>query len=156
MVNAWPADNSLVLGQLSVDEQSNEITAIPELLEIVELAGCIVTIDAVGCQSEIAARIVAQEAEYVMAVKENQANLDNIIRTLFENPTEMQRVKCDYEKTVSKDHRRLEFRESWTTSGPEYLAYITEFSHWESLKSLVMVKSERSLRDETSRTYAKG
>ena len=98
----------------------------------------------------MAARIVAQEGEYVLVVKENQGNLDNIISTLFENPTEMQRVKCDYEKTVSKDHGRLEIRESWTTSGPEYLAYIAEFSHWESLKSLVMVKSERSLRDETS------
>lgn len=150
MVSAWAAENSLVLGQLKVAEQSNEITAIPKLLEMLDLAGCIVTTDAIGCQTEIAATIVDREADYVLAVKENQGNLYQIVNRLFENPAEMERVQCNYAKTVSKGHGRLEIRECWATSAADYLDYIAEFSHWPGLQSLVMVKSERSLGTETS------
>ena len=71
MVSAWASENSLVLGQVKVDEKSNEITAIPELLNLLDVSGCIVTIDAMGCQKQIARQIVSQEADYVLAVKEN-------------------------------------------------------------------------------------
>jgi predicted transposase YbfD/YdcC len=74
MVSAWATANRLVLGQVKVDEKSNEITAIPQLLEVLEVSGCIVTIDAMGCQTEIAAKIIEREAEYVLSLKENQGN----------------------------------------------------------------------------------
>lgn len=150
MVSAWAAENRLVLGQLKVDEHSNEITAIPKLLAMLDLAGCIVTTDAAGCQTEIAETIVGQEADYVLAVKENQGHLYTILSSLFENPAEIRHVACDYEKTVSKGHGRLEIRQCWATSAPEYLAYIAEFSHWEGLKSLAMVECERRLGEEIS------
>jgi predicted transposase YbfD/YdcC len=72
MVSAWASANRLVLGQVKVDDKSNEITAIPQLLQALEVAGCIVTIDAIGCQTEIAETIIAQEADYVLALKDNQ------------------------------------------------------------------------------------
>ena len=75
MVSAWASENSLVLGQTRVDAKSNEITAIPELLNLLDLSGCIVTIDAMGCQKKIARQIVNREADYILAVKENQGRL---------------------------------------------------------------------------------
>ena len=75
MVSAWAEENRMVLGQVRVDEKSNEITAIPELLRVLEISSCIVTIDAMGCQTEIAAEITQKQADYVLAVKGNQGNL---------------------------------------------------------------------------------
>jgi hypothetical protein len=75
MVSAWATENRLVLGQVKVDEKSNEITAIPELIKILELSGCIVTIDAMGCQKEIVKLIAEQDADYVITLKKNQSNL---------------------------------------------------------------------------------
>lgn len=75
MVSAWASENQMVLGQVKVDQESNEITAIPELLDMLEIAGCIVTIDAIGCQTEIAEKIVEKEGDYVLAVKGNQGTL---------------------------------------------------------------------------------
>lgn len=86
MVSAWGAENSLVLGQIKTDEKSNEITAIPELLKIVELKGCLVTIDAIGCQKQIAKVIVEQEADYLLVVKDNQPILHQAIN-IFPMPT---------------------------------------------------------------------
>lgn len=85
MVSAWACANRLVLGQVKVDAKSNEITAIPKLLKALEVSGCIVTIDAMGCQTEIAAEIVDQEAEYVLALKENQGNLYEDVELLFDD-----------------------------------------------------------------------
>jgi predicted transposase YbfD/YdcC len=150
IVSAWAAENRLVLGQLKVDDQSNEITAIPELLEMLELSGCIVTIDAIGCQTKITETIVAQDADYLLAVKENQGNLYETIHGLFDDSSEMAYVDCDYHKTVEKGHGRIEIRECWITSDPDYLQYITELSAWKDLKSIVMVKSERRVGEESS------
>ena len=83
MVSAWASANRLVLGQVKVDEKSNEITAIPQLLQVLEVAGCIVTIDAMGCQTDIAEKIIDREAEYVLALKENQGNLYEDVEHLF-------------------------------------------------------------------------
>jgi len=140
----------LVLGQLKVDEQTNEITAIPELLEMLEISGCIVTIDALGYQNKIAETIVAQDADYLLAVKENQGYLYEMIHSLFDDPHEMAFVDCDYHKTVGKGHGRIEIRECWTTSDPDYLQYIAELSEWKGLKSIVMVKSQRRIGEESS------
>src|SRR5438128_1639487 len=84
MVSAWASQNGMVLGQVKVDAKSNEITAIPELLSLLEIAGCIVTIDAIGCQTEIAARIMDKEADYVLALKANQGTLSEDVVRYFE------------------------------------------------------------------------
>jgi len=146
MVSAWAAKNRLVLGQMKVDDHSNEITAIPELLALLEISGCIVTIDAIGCQKKIAQTIVDQDADYVLALKENQGHLHETFQDLFQYPDEMAAIECDHHKTVDKGHGRIEVRECWTTSDPDYLSYINEqLSEWPGLRSLAMVKSERTV-----------
>ena len=85
MVSAWATENQLVLGQRKVDEKSNEITAIPKLLKLLEIKGCIVTVDAIGTQTKIAKTIIEQEGDYILAVKENQGRLYEDIHDLFED-----------------------------------------------------------------------
>ncbi|MEH1821959.1 MAG: ISAs1 family transposase, partial [Nostoc sp.] len=85
MVSAWATTNRLVLGQVKVDEKSNEITAIPELLKVLELSGCIVTIDAIGCQKEIVKLITQKDADYVITLKKNQGNLYDEVEKLFQS-----------------------------------------------------------------------
>lgn len=145
MVSAWAAENRMVLGQVKVDDKSNEITAIPELLTLLELAGCIVTIDAMGCQTAIAAQIVKKEADYVLAVKDNQENLHQDIQELFAYAAEIAFADCDYAKTITKGHGRLEIRACWTISTEEYFAYLRNRSAWAGLQTIAMVKSERRI-----------
>jgi len=85
MVSAWATANELVLGQMKVDDKSNEITVIPKLLQVLEISGCIITIDALGCQKAIASEIVSQGADYVLALKENQGNLHEDVELLFDD-----------------------------------------------------------------------
>jgi len=108
MVNAWASDNRLALGQVKVDEKSNEITAIPELLQALALSGCIVTIDAMGCQREIASQIVEQEADYLLALEENQGYLHEDVHGFFEyaHQIDFQQVVSDQHQTVNKGHGR--------------------------------------------------
>ena len=153
MVSAWAAENRVVLGQRKVDDKSNEITAIPELLDILDVSGCIVTTDAIGCQTEIAAKIIEQEADYVLALKENQKHLYEAVLGLFAYPEEMAWVDIDYHKTINKGHGRLEIRECWTTSDTDYLHYIGALSDWSGLKSIAMVKAERRTNDVKSIKY---
>ena len=135
MVSAWATANHLVLGQVKVDEKSNEITAIPQLLEALEVSGCIVTIDAMGCQTDIAEKIIDREAEYVLALKENQGNLYEDVEHLFADLEDSQykAYAFDYEKTVNKDHGRIEIRECWTISDPEVLRHLRGFANWKNL-----------------------
>ena len=155
MVSAWAAENRLVLGQMKVDDHSNEITAIPELLALLEVSGCIVTIDAIGCQKKIARAIVNRDADYVLALKENQGHLHETFQDLFQYPDEMAAIECDHHKTVDKGHGRIEVRECWATSDPDYLSYINEqLSEWPGLSSLAMVKSQRTvIGEETTIKY---
>ena len=153
MVSAWAAENRVVLGQRKVDEKSNEISAIPELLDVLAVNGCIVTIDAMGCQTDIAAKIVEQQADYVLALKENQKNLYEAVLGLFAHPEEMAWVDIDYHKTVDKGHGRLEIRECWSTSDADYLHYIGTLSDWPGLKSLAMVRAERRIGHNNSIKY---
>ena len=143
MVSAWALENQLVLGQLKVAEKSNEITAIPDLLQALALAGCIVTMDALGCQTEIAEQIIAQEADYVLALKENQGTLYAAVKDLFDYAEETAFADCDYHKTVNKGHGRIEIRECWTITKPDFFAYLPDYSAWPSLHTLVMVRAER-------------
>lgn len=143
VVSAWASENGLVLGQRKVDDKSNEITAIPLLLDMLEISGCIVTTDAMGCQRAIAEKVIENDADYVFVVKENQGRLLETIQGLFDDDDEMRWVDCDYEKTVDKGHGRIEIRECWATSEPEYLEYIASFGDWKGLQTIAMIQAER-------------
>jgi len=152
MVSAWATANSLVLGQVKVDEKSNEITAIPRLLEALEIAGCIITIDAMGCQTEIARNIIEREADYVLALKDNQGNLyDDVVR-LFDDleGSQYKAYPFDYEKTVNKGHGRIEIRECWTISDPTVLQHLRGFANWKNLATVSRIRAERRDGEERS------
>ena len=155
MVSAWASANGLVLGQRKVDGESNEITAVPELLDVLEIAGCIVTLDAIHCQTETVETIVNKGADYVLPVKENQPRLLEALQGLFDDPAEMRWVECDYHRTEDRGHGRVEIRECWSTSDPEYLNYIGTLAEWRGLQSIVMIQTERQLGAQTtvSRRY---
>ena len=145
LVSAWSTANSLVLGQLGCDRKSNEITAIPALLALLELEGALVTIDAMGCQRKIAQRIVEKGADYLLAVKENQPSLCEGIGEAFLD-TDRERVAGrfeDYAEQSNAGHGRLERRRCWV-SGDK--ALIEGFSEdWTGLASVVVIESERTL-----------
>ena len=145
LVSAWASANTLTLGQVKTDEKSNEITAIPRLLEMLELSGCIVTIDAMGCQKEIAQGILDREADYLLAVKENQRLLYQDIRDLFEGAEEwgFDGVPHDYATTLNKGHGRIERRECWVISDPACLGYLSTGKDWPGLRSVMKVTGRR-------------
>src|SRR5574341_1662412 len=147
MVSAWAEENEIVLGQRKVDEKSNEITAIPELLKILAISGCIVTIDAIGTQTNIARTIVEAEADYVLSVKENQGHLYEDISVLFavDQAQNFKYSSFEYAQTTNKDHGRIEVRECWSTSNPEYLNLIRDRENWLGLRSIAMVICTRIL-----------
>jgi predicted transposase YbfD/YdcC len=150
MVSAWALENQLVLGQVKVDEKSNEITAIPQLLGALAISGCIVTIDALGCQKEIAQQIVDRGADYVLALKENQGGLYAAVEDLFKYAQETDFADCDHHKTVNKGHGRIEIRQCWTISAEEYLQFLPNRSAWSGLHTIVMVESQRRIGHETT------
>jgi predicted transposase YbfD/YdcC len=159
MVSAWASEAQLVLGQRKVDDKSNEMTAIPHLLDVLALEGCSVTIDAIGTQTKIANSIVEHGANYVLPVKANQATLLDDIRYVFQEDQahHFQEGPYDYAKTVTKGHGRLELRECWSISAPEYLLCLRDASKWTGLKSLVMLKVERRMgqrREVNTRYYS--
>ena len=153
MVSAWATANRLVLGQVKVDEKSNEITAIPELLRVLELEGCIVTIDALGCQKDIAQTIVERGGDYVLAVKENQGQLYQDLKDLFAGYQEahFRNVPHDYHRTVNKGHGRIEIRQCWALADSDSLNYLRQRQDWAQLRTLVMVIAERRLGTQTTR-----
>jgi predicted transposase YbfD/YdcC len=150
MVSAWASENSMVLGQRKVDDRSNEITAVPQLLEMLEVAGCIVTTDAMHCQVETAKKVIENDTDYVFVVKDNQPRLLEAIQGLFDDPDEMRWVDTDYDRTTDGNHGRIETRQCWTTSDPEYLAYIASLADWPGLQSIGMIEAKRSTKEGTS------
>jgi predicted transposase YbfD/YdcC len=152
VVSAWAGANHLVLGQQTVDEKSNEITAIPELLRLLEISGCIVTIDAMGCQREIAQLIVDQGADYVLAVKGNQGQLYEDIDLFFRLAQQhgFERVEHTYERTVNKGHGRIEIRECWAIAGAESLHFLRDHRRWQGLQTMAMVHSQRQINGATT------
>ena len=152
MVSAWAEANQLVLGQRKVDEKSNEITAIPELLKALSIEGCIITIDAIGTQTKIAKAIIDAGAHYLLSVKENQGHLYQDISWLFEydQKNKFRGAPYDHEKTVNKGHGRIEIRECWSISDPEYLQNLKGASKWKGLRSIAMVISTRITDKKTT------
>ena len=152
MVSAWAEANELVLGQRKVDEKSNEITAIPELLNILDVSGCIITIDAIGTQTKIAKAIIDGGADYLLSVKENQDHLFQEISWLFEydRQNDFKDATYDHAKTTNKGHGRIEIRECWSISDPEYLQSLKGASKWKGLRSIAMVTSTRITDKKTT------
>src|SRR2546422_1350329 len=116
LVSAWAVENRLVLAQLATEEKSNEITAIPLLLQQLALQGCIVTIDAMGTQTKIAEQIIEQEGDYALALKDNQGNLYDEVKATFRMAEKeaFASVEPESDRRVEKAHGRLEIREYWT------------------------------------------
>jgi len=135
MVSAWATANHISLGQVVTDEKSNEITAIPKLLEMLEISGCLVTIDAMGCQREIAQKIVAAQADYVLAVKENQPKLYEAIDEFFGEHLEddCQSIACRRYETHEKGHGRKDDRSYYLAKLPKDFP-LTE--KWSGLKAI--------------------
>jgi len=144
IVSAWVTTNHLTLGQLKVNGKSNEITAIPKLLDLVDVDGAIVTIDAMGCQTDIASKIIDKGADYVLALKGNQGNLVDEIENYFDQADEIdfEGVECDAVGLKQAGHGRIEQREIYVT---EDIDWLPQKEKWRDLKSIVMVKSERLL-----------
>jgi len=149
MVSVWSASQHLVLGQTKVSEKSNEITAIPPLLEMLAIRGCLVNIDAMGCQTEIAKVIIEQGADYVLALKGNQGDLDADVAQLFTSARQrnFRNIEHQFHSTVSQGHGRIETRRYWTMGNTEYLIGVHK---WSGLKSIGMVESQREMNGEVS------
>jgi predicted transposase YbfD/YdcC len=148
MVSAWAADNGVVLGQVKTEEKSNEITAIPRLLQLLNVRGCLVTIDAMGCQKQIVADIQRAGADYLLAVKDNQPTLNAEVATIFEHCRREPAVfDVDFHETREHGHGRTEARRCWTTDMVESLSQLEQ---WQGLRSLVMIESDRTVGGATS------
>lgn len=152
MVTAWSEANGVVLGQQKVDEKSNEITAIPLLLEVLDLTDCIVTIDAMGCQRVIAEQIVDQGGDYVLSLKGNQGQLHKDVKEMFAyfEKIEFAEIEHDYHKTVGKEHGRIEIRECWTFDPHQWAQYFRTLDKWKGLQSVAMVRAQRHVGDKVS------
>jgi len=151
MVSAWSCAGGMALGQVKTSEKSNEITAIPRLLELLELKKCIVTIDAIGCQKDIAENILAKKADYVLGVKKNQPALyDNFIQ-YFEKHLLLKEelpAGAGYFETVDKGHGRFETRRCWQSTELQFSPAAKE---WKGIRSILRVENERSTESKTSK-----
>jgi predicted transposase YbfD/YdcC len=156
MVSAWASASRLVLGQVAVAEKSNEIVAIPALLRLLDLAGATVTIDAMGCQTAIAAQIVDCRADDVLALKDNHPTLHEEVRVTFAQERRDGFALAppgthDHLKTVEKDHGRLEIRRHWTCHDPAILAHLDPAGAWAHLRAIGLVERERRVGDRVTR-----
>lgn len=156
MVSAWASVNGVTLGQRQVDDKSNEISAIPELLELLRIKGCIVTMDAMGCQKKIAQKIRDKQADYVLAVKNNQKQLHQDIEQWFAYADQIgfEGLDHDYFRTVNKSRGRIEIRQCWTISDPLAFEYIRQYGGWADISAIVRVQRERRIADRVERETA--
>ena len=148
MVSAWASQNRLVLGQVKVSEKSNEITAIPRLLKILEIQGCIITIDAMGTQKEIAQEIVERGGDYILSLKGNQGNIHPDVKQLFDwgLKTKFENIPHEAYQTINKGHGRIEIRRYWLLSSVEHLI---DGQLWSGLKRVGLVESERRIKGKS-------
>jgi len=148
MVSAFATSNRVVLAQVKTDEKSNEITAIPRLLELLAIKGCLVTIDAMGCQKDIAASIIDAGADYLLGVKDNQPTLKAEIAAVFEavrrNPNGLD---LDFHESRDRGHGRTEVRRCWTTGMVESLSHHRQ---WRNLNTIAMIEVDRTVGEHTS------
>jgi len=152
MVSAWAVKNRIVLGQRKSEKKSNEIKAIPELLELLDLNGCLVTIDAAGCQKNNADIIIEQGGDYLFSLKGSQGNLHDDVIFLFDraHENEFKGIDADYAKTISQGHGRIEIRECWIIDDQKEIEFIRKIEEWNKLQTIIMIRSERQTDKETT------
>jgi predicted transposase YbfD/YdcC len=153
LVSAWATENRLVLAQLATEQKSNEITAIPELLRMLDLSGCIVTIDAMGTQKKVVKQIVQQNGDFALALKKNQGILYKKVQEVFELARKNSFATIQHEKTkmVEKGHGRQETRAYWIIDDKSIINTLNENGDWEKLRSIGMVESERVIGEKTTK-----
>jgi predicted transposase YbfD/YdcC len=151
-VSAWAEGNRLVLGQLEVDGKSNEITAIPKLLRRLDIRDCIVTIDAMGCQREIAAQIKKQGGDYALALKDNQPRLAQRVETLFAHAASDRgrHLRQSRHTTIGKDHGRREQRVCRVLTTDDWSVFLDPEDRWEGLRSVIRIEATRQIGDVIS------
>lgn len=156
LVSAWASVNGIVLGQRKTDAKSNEITAIPELLALLNVSGCIVTIDAMGCQTKIAQQIRDRKADYLLRVKDNQSYLKQDLVEWFQYGDEcgFADMRVDFHQSTHKTSGRIEIRKCWVVSDPVAFDYIRHYDGWPDLNSIIRVERERRDGDDISRETA--
>lgn len=153
IVNAWSSASRVTLGQCTVNEKSNEITAIPQLLNQLCISGCIVTIDAMGCQTKIASLIRSKGGDYLLALKGNQGTLEKDVDLYFQdelfgkNALKGAKSKIQTAETMEKNHGRIEIRKCWVSTD---VAWVDQKEKWKDLKSIIRVESERIIDGKSS------
>lgn len=147
LVSAWATESGLLLGQRKVKAKSNEITIVPELLQALELAGCIVTADALHCQKHIAKEIIEADADYVLALKGNQGTAFAEIKAFLDDAIQRQEAHLVTYQTTEKGHGRLEVRRYWQT---EQIAWFADRKDWEGLRSVGVVEARREIKGKAS------
>tara|TARA_R110002049_G_scaffold289943_2_gene473147 strand:+ start:1937 stop:3070 length:1134 start_codon:yes stop_codon:yes gene_type:complete len=146
MVHAFATKQGLVIGQKKVSDKSNEITAIPELIDELNISNTTVSIDAMGCQKKIAKKICDKNSNYFLALKENQEGLYKDVKTYFDNENYLS--KANFIKKTNKSHGRLEVRECWCLPIDSYLK--EEHADWESLSNIVCIRRSKTINGNTS------
>jgi len=152
LVSAWASEQHLVLGQVKVDEKSNEITAIPDLLDALSLDGAVVTIDAAGCQTAIAQKVVEKGGDYVLALKDNQPNLAADVTLLFQDAHQggLGAPQTDQAESIEKGHGRIETRICTTIADATLLAPLRRSDEWTGLQSLIEIRATRQVDGATT------
>lgn len=150
-VSAWASEHHLVLAQCRVESKSNEITAIPELLNLLDIKGAIITLDAMGTQRDIAAQIIEQEGDYILALKGNQGTLHQRVKAFFQQAeaTQWSDIEFSYSDRTEAGHHRVEHRQVWAVPITQ-VAHLPQVHKWRGLTTLVMVKRERRLWNKTT------
>lgn len=153
LVSAWASEAGILLGQRKVDAKSNEITAVPELLKLLFIKGCIVTVDALNCQKGIAQTVIERQADYVFALKANHPQLHQDVIDWFDwaRKRDFRDVPHDFHQTVTKGHGRLEIRRCWAIHDPLALESMGHYQGWAGLQTVVMVERERRTANQTQR-----
>ncbi len=149
MISAWCQENHLVLGQITTDAKSNEITAIPKLLELLDIKGAVVTTDAMGCQKKIAKKSVNSGADYLLQVKDNHPTLHEELKLLFDENSlnDHQGIAYDFYECTNGGHGRIETRRIWVT---HEISWFSERSQWKGLSCFICVESIRRQQGNTS------
>lgn len=149
LVNAWVKENGVALGQVATDVKSNEITAIPRLLRLLALDGAVVSMDAMGCQKEIAEEVRVQGADYLFGLKRNHPTLHDEVATAFSDETcrDLEQTDESFDETCDKGHGRLETRRTWVLQDVDWL---TRKGEWKDLRCIILIESERTMNGATS------
>jgi predicted transposase YbfD/YdcC len=149
IISAWASENGLALGHVKVDDKSNEITALPKLLDMLDIKGRTVTMDAMGCQKELAEQIVDKGGDYVLCVKGNQASLHEDVAWFFGECEDFEGIDHTYYESVEKDHGRIEVRKCWAVEGEaKWLGFGEE---WTGLRTIAALQAERIIRGVSSK-----